>query len=45
MIKLQNISNDFGLRSKENDQILENNAKYGNESEFQDHKTMGSKSK
>ncbi|VDK70047.1 unnamed protein product [Onchocerca ochengi] len=41
----RNISNDFGLRSKENDQILENNAKYGNESEFQDHKTMGSKSK
>lgn len=44
-MKLQNIFNEFGLRSVEDEQILEKNTKFGDRSALQDRKTIGNKSK
>uniref|UniRef100_A0A0R3S686 CPG4 domain-containing protein n=1 Tax=Elaeophora elaphi TaxID=1147741 RepID=A0A0R3S686_9BILA len=41
----RNIFNEFGLRSVEDEQVLENNAKHDDESSLQDRKIIGSKSK
>lgn len=45
MMKLQNIFNAFGLRSVENEQIFEDNAKNGDRSGLQNRKAISSKSK